>query len=90
MIALGLFLFPVFILYEARYPSKPVVPVKWFKRAPIMGACAIGFLDFVSFYLQYTYLYPYVLNIATLKWAQQRDRRIIALSRRERKLKNAQ
>ena len=60
MIALGLALFPLFILYEARYPAKPVVPVKWFKRAPVLGACAIGFLDFVSFYLQYTYLYPYV------------------------------
>jgi hypothetical protein len=58
MIFLGLALFPIFILYEARYPSKPVVPVKWFKRAPILGACAIGFLDFTSFYLQYTYLYP--------------------------------
>lgn len=58
MITLGFLLFPLFIYYEARYPAKPVVPIRWFRRAPVMGACMIGFLDFVSFYLQYTYLYP--------------------------------
>jgi hypothetical protein len=62
MIILGAFLIPVFLLYEARFPSKPVFPMRWLTRAPILGACLIGFCDFVSFYLQNTFLYSYVFS----------------------------
>lgn len=57
MLVLGGVLFPVFLIWEWKFPSKPVVPMRWLKRGPILGACLIGFFDFVSFYLQYTYLY---------------------------------
>lgn len=60
MMIVGLTLVPFFVMYEAKYPCKPVVPVIWLGRGPILGACLIGFLDFTSFYLQYTYLYSYV------------------------------
>lgn len=63
MIILGLILLPVFVIYEAKYPAKPVVPMRWLGRGPILGACLIGFLDFTSFYLQYTYLYSSVISI---------------------------
>ena len=57
MLVVGGVLFPVFLVYEWRIPAKPVVPMRWLRRGPILGACLIGFFDFVSFYLQYTYLY---------------------------------
>ncbi|ORY20677.1 major facilitator superfamily domain-containing protein [Naematelia encephala] len=60
MIVVGLVLFPLFILYEARVPPKPVLPMRWLKRGPILGASLIGFFDFASFFLQHTYLYSYV------------------------------
>lgn len=57
MLVVGGVLFPVFLVFEWRIPAKPVVPMRWLRRGPILGACLIGFFDFVSFYLQYTYLY---------------------------------
>lgn len=57
MIVVGVVLFPIFIVFEWKFPKKPVVPMRWLRRGPILGACLIGFFDFVSFYLQYTYLY---------------------------------
>lgn len=57
MILIGTLTFPVFLIYEWRVPPSPVVPMRWLSRGPILGACLIGFFDFVSFYLQYTYLY---------------------------------
>lgn len=57
MIVIGAILFPIMIIYEWKVPAKPVVPMRWLRRGPILGACLIGFFDFVSFYLQYTYLY---------------------------------
>ncbi|KAK8865789.1 hypothetical protein IAR55_000936 [Kwoniella newhampshirensis] len=60
MVVVGAILFPIFLVFEWKFPKKPVVPMRWLKRGPILGACLIGFFDFVSFYLQYTYLYSYV------------------------------
>ena len=57
MMTAGVVLFPLFILYEWKYPSRPVMPMRWLRRPPILGACLIGFFDFVSFFLQQTYLY---------------------------------
>jgi hypothetical protein len=57
MIVVGAILFPLLLIYEWKVPAKPVLPMRWLKRGPILGACLIGFLDFVSFYLQYTYLF---------------------------------
>ncbi|WWC66478.1 uncharacterized protein I206_100380 [Kwoniella pini CBS 10737] len=60
MVTIGAVLFPLMLIYEWKVPKRPVVPMRWLKRGPILGACLIGFTDFVSFYLQYTYLYSYV------------------------------
>lgn len=57
MIVVGMTLIPVFVWYEAHFPSKPVFPMRWLTRPAILGACLIGFCDFVSFYLQNTFLY---------------------------------
>ncbi|ORX34245.1 major facilitator superfamily domain-containing protein [Kockovaella imperatae] len=63
MIVCGMALLPLFILYEYALPARPVMPMRWLRRAPILGACLIGFFDFVSFYLQQTYLYSFVLVV---------------------------
>lgn len=55
MIVLGVVLIPVTVFYEVKIASKPIAPKRFFKNRNIMAACAIGFLDFVSFYLSYTY-----------------------------------
>ncbi|WRT64021.1 uncharacterized protein IL334_000948 [Kwoniella shivajii] len=60
MVTVGAILFPIMLVFEWKVPRKPVVPMRWLRRGPILGACLIGFSDFVSFYLQYTYLYSYV------------------------------
>lgn len=57
MMVVGALLFPVFVLYEYKYPRSPVMPMRWLRKGPILGACLIGFFDFASFYLQGTYLY---------------------------------
>lgn len=62
MVAVGAVLFPLFLIYESKVPPKPVVPMRWLRRGPILGACLIGFFDFVSFYLQNTYLYRWVCH----------------------------
>ncbi|WWD18029.1 hypothetical protein CI109_102476 [Kwoniella shandongensis] len=67
MIVVGGILFPLFLIFEWKFPRKPVVPMRWLKRGPILGACLIGFFDFVSFYLQYTFLYSYV--VVTETWS---------------------
>ncbi|BEJ15902.1 hypothetical protein CspHIS471_0505070 [Cutaneotrichosporon sp. HIS471] len=64
LIAMGLFgvvLFAVFLIYEWRVPAHPVFPMRWLRRTPILSSCLIGFFDFTSFYLQYTYLYSFIL-----------------------------
>jgi nitrate reductase NapE component len=57
MVVIGVVIFPIFIVYEWLVPARPVVPMRWLRRLPILGACLIGFFDFISFYLQYTYLF---------------------------------
>ncbi|ORX37004.1 major facilitator superfamily domain-containing protein [Kockovaella imperatae] len=67
MIAVGALLFPAFLLYEWKIPKKPVLPMRWLRQSAILGACLIGFFDFISFYLQYTYLYSYIF--VTENWS---------------------
>lgn len=57
MIVIGAFIFVLFLLYEWKVPRRPVLPMRWLRRRPIFAACLINFFDFVSFYLQFTYLY---------------------------------
>ncbi|BEI91445.1 uncharacterized protein CcaverHIS019_0402650 [Cutaneotrichosporon cavernicola] len=68
MLVVGCILFPIFLAYEWKVPARPVFPMRWFRRLPIFGACLIGFLDFVSFYLQFTYLYSFAS--VTVDWAK--------------------
>ncbi|KAI9315575.1 major facilitator superfamily domain-containing protein [Dichotomocladium elegans] len=69
MIVIGCLLVPVFITWEivfaAKYGFRPIAPLRFFKNYNIAAACFIGFFDFVSFYLQYTYQYSFVSVVKT-------------------------
>ncbi|KAL7410360.1 major facilitator superfamily domain-containing protein [Mrakia frigida] len=67
MIVLGIVLFPVFVIWEWKFAKVPLAPPRFFKSKTIVAACAIGFLDFVSFYLQYTYQYNFV-SVVKYNW----------------------
>ncbi|KAJ9093910.1 hypothetical protein QFC19_008142 [Naganishia cerealis] len=60
MLLTGLVLFPIFCWYETKFPRLPLVPYRFLRNKSILGACLIGFFDFVSFYLQYTNLYNFI------------------------------
>ncbi|GJN94076.1 hypothetical protein Rhopal_007140-T1 [Rhodotorula paludigena] len=49
-----------FCLYERLLAIKPLFPFRFFKNYTIMAAALIGFFDFVSFYLQYTFQYTFI------------------------------
>ncbi|CDS08827.1 hypothetical protein LRAMOSA10188 [Lichtheimia ramosa] len=64
MIVIGCVLLPVWAVWEVvfaeRWGFQPIAPMRFFKNFNISAACFIGFFDFVSFYLQYTYQYSFV------------------------------
>merc|ERR1712093_119608 len=49
-----------FVAWEARFAVKPLFPFRFFKSRTVMVAAWIGFFDFVSFYLQYTFQYSFI------------------------------
>ncbi|KAJ7193809.1 drug:h+ antiporter [Mycena pura] len=66
MVIGGFFALPLFIFWEAKRASHPVVPLRLLRNRTILAACAINFFDFVSFYLTYAELYGFVS--ATTQW----------------------
>jgi MFS family permease len=72
MIVIGCCLLPVFMVWECFLAEKwgylPIAPLRFFKNANIAAACFIGFFDFVSFYLQYTYQYSFVYVVKS-EWS---------------------
>lgn len=69
MIVIGCTLLPVFVFWECvfaeRFGYLPIAPLRFFQNRNIASACFIGFFDFVSFYLQYTYQYSFVYVVKT-------------------------
>ncbi|GAA6052826.1 hypothetical protein JCM3770_006271 [Rhodotorula araucariae] len=60
-----------FVLFEALWAVKPLFPFRFFKNRTIMAAAFIGFFDFVSFYLQYTYQYSFISVVKNWSVADQ-------------------
>ncbi|KAG8900112.1 hypothetical protein FRC00_014382 [Tulasnella sp. 408] len=60
MIVLGPIFLIAFGIYEWRFSPKPLAPGRFLKNPSVVIASLIGFFDFVSFYLTYTYLYSFV------------------------------
>ncbi|KAG9042123.1 hypothetical protein FS837_011259 [Tulasnella sp. UAMH 9824] len=60
MIVLGPIFLIAFGIYEWKFSPKPLAPARFLKNPSVVIASLIGFFDFVSFYLTYTYLYSFV------------------------------
>ena len=60
MLTVGPIILIAFVVYEARYAPKPLFPVRLLSNKTVVACAAIGLFDFISFYLQYTYLYSFI------------------------------
>ncbi|KAG1768050.1 MFS general substrate transporter [Suillus placidus] len=63
MLAMGVVLLAVFAVWDLRYASKPVIAPRFVRNRSVVCAASIGFFDFMSFYLTFTYLYSFVLVV---------------------------
>ncbi|KAJ7355831.1 drug:h+ antiporter [Mycena albidolilacea] len=66
MVIGGVVTFPIFIFWETKRATHPVIPLRLLNNRTILAGCTINFFDFVSFYLTYSELYGFVS--ATTKW----------------------
>ncbi|KAF7337839.1 MFS domain-containing protein [Mycena venus] len=66
MVIGGVVALPLFVFWELKRATHPVVPWRLLGNRTILAGCAINFFDFVSFYLTYGELYGFVS--ATTKW----------------------
>lgn len=60
MIVLGPIILIGFTFYEAKVASLPFIPARFLKNRTVIAAGLIGFFDFISFYMQYTYQYAFI------------------------------
>jgi MFS family permease len=59
----GIVLLAVFAIWDLRYASRPVIAPRFIKNRSVVCAAFIGFFDFMSYFLTYTYLYSFVLVV---------------------------
>lgn len=65
----GLVMCAIFVWHEVTAPN-PLVPIALLKNPPVLAAALIGAVDFASFYLQFVYLYPFLLVVTD--WSPRR------------------
>lgn len=63
MLAMGVVLLAVFAVWDLRYATMPVIAPRFVRNRSVVCAACIGFFDFMSFYLTYTYLYSFVIVV---------------------------
>ncbi|KAK7447416.1 hypothetical protein VKT23_014125 [Stygiomarasmius scandens] len=63
MIVIGCCLLPVFGVWDVKLAKFPVIPYRFLKNRSIAIASAIGFFDFISFYLTFTYLFSFIIVV---------------------------
>ncbi|GAB1522850.1 hypothetical protein RhiTH_005975 [Rhizoctonia solani] len=63
MLTIGPILFIAFGIHEWKFAAYPIVPMRFLRNKAVVGAALIGFFDFVSFYLTFSYLYSFVFVI---------------------------
>ncbi|KAI0353438.1 drug:h+ antiporter [Trametes cingulata] len=66
-LVLGWVLLPVFALWDIRYAKRPVIARRFLFNRTVVCAAWIGFFDFLSYFLTYTYLSSFVL--VTKPWS---------------------
>ncbi|KAF8308260.1 MFS general substrate transporter [Clavulina sp. PMI_390] len=67
MVVGGVVTLPIFVIYEIKYSTYPVVPLRLLRNRNVLIMCGINFFDFISFYLTYGQLYGFVS--ATTNWS---------------------
>lgn len=60
MLTLGPIILIGMAIYEARFAKFPFIPSRFLKNRTVLAAALIGFFDFISFYLQFTYQYSFI------------------------------
>ncbi|KAF8060651.1 drug:h+ antiporter [Lyophyllum atratum] len=63
MLVVGCVLIPVFVLYDFKVAKYPVVARRFVFNRSVVIASVIGALDFVSFYITFTYLYSFIIVV---------------------------
>ncbi|KAH7919716.1 MFS general substrate transporter [Leucogyrophana mollusca] len=63
MLAVGVVLLAVFVFWDLYIAKHPVIAPRFLRNRSVVFASLIGFFDFVSFYLTFTYLYSFVLVV---------------------------
>ncbi|EIW58899.1 drug:h+ antiporter [Trametes versicolor FP-101664 SS1] len=63
----GWIFLPVFALWDLRYAKRPVIARRFLANRTVVCAAWIGFFDFLSYFLTYTYLSSFVL--VTKPWS---------------------
>ncbi|KAJ7172314.1 drug:h+ antiporter [Mycena filopes] len=64
---LGIALIPVFAWWDFKQAKYPVIPFRFVVNRSVVGASIIGALDFMAFYLTFTYLYSFVIVVKDWK-----------------------
>lgn len=57
MLVVGLVLLPVFVLWELRFASRPVIAPRFMVNRAVVGASIIGFFDFVGVFLRLDFIW---------------------------------
>lgn len=60
MLVIGPVLLVVLSFYEAKFAHYPFIPARFLRNPTVLAAALIGFFDFISFYLQFTYQYSFI------------------------------
>jgi MFS family permease len=63
MIVLGVLLFPVFYIWEAKYTPVPFLPWKYLKEGTIVGSCLLYGVMFISIFIWNAYFQSYLLVV---------------------------
>ncbi|KAH7922339.1 hypothetical protein BV22DRAFT_1121535 [Leucogyrophana mollusca] len=63
MLVIGVVLLGVFAFWDLRIAKRPVIAPRFLRNRSVVFASLIGFFDFMSYYLTYTYLYSFVLVV---------------------------
>ncbi|KAG6334320.1 hypothetical protein ID866_4765 [Astraeus odoratus] len=63
MFFIGVIFWGIFAYWESRIAKRPVVAPRFVRNRGVMFAAFIGFFDFMSYFLTFTYLYSFVLVV---------------------------
>ena len=60
LLVFGPLILIAFAFYEAKVAQYPIIPARFLRNRTVLAASLIGFFDFISFYLQFTYQYSFI------------------------------